>query len=81
MRLLGTLVYFLIGAAVGAAAGALVASMLTPQNGDELKVKIRERIDEGRKARDQAEAETAAAMTRHFRNKVGDPDALSSNPS
>ncbi len=81
MRLLGTLVYFIIGAAVGAAAGALVASMLAPQNGDDLKVKIRERIDEGRKARDHAEAETTEAMKRRFRSKVGDPDAMSANPS
>ncbi len=81
MRLLGTLVYFLIGAAVGAAAGAVVASMLAPQSGGELKVKIRERIDEGRKARDQAEAETTEAMKQRFRNKVGDPDAMSASRS
>jgi len=81
MRLLGTLLYFIIGAAVGAAAGALVASMLAPQNGDDLKIKIRERIDEGRKARDQAEIETTEAMKQRFRNKVGDPDAMNAHTS
>lgn len=76
MRLLGSLAFFLCGALIGAVAGALVASMLTPQSGEQLKVHIRERIDEGRQARARAEVETAEAMKQRFRNKTGDPDAL-----
>ncbi len=76
MRLLGSLAFFAIGAIAGAAAGALVASMLTPQSGEELKLSIRERIDSGRKVRDRVEAEQAEVMKQRFRNKVGDPDAF-----
>ncbi len=76
MRLLGTLVYFAFGALVGAAVGAIATAMLTPQSGDDLKVRIRERIDEGRVAQARAEAEMTESMKRHFRNKVGDPDAM-----
>ncbi len=76
MRLLGSLAFFLIGAVAGAAVGALVTSMLTPQSGEEFKMRVRGRIDEGRNARDKAEADEAEAMKQRFRNKVGDPDAL-----
>jgi gas vesicle protein len=76
MRLLGSLLFFIFGAVAGAIIGMVIASMLTPQSGDELKVRIRERIDEGRRARAQAEVEEAERLTRYFRRKVGDPDAL-----
>ncbi len=76
MRVIGTLLFFLFGAALGALAGALVAMLLTPESGQELRVRIRERIDEGRAARDVAEVETAEMLRQKFRNKVGDPDAL-----
>lgn len=77
MRLLGTLIFFLFGAALGAIIGALLAMMLAPESGSQLKVRIRERIDAGRRERDRVEAETAEAMKRQFRSMIGDPDALS----
>ena len=76
MRLLGSLLFFLFGALLGAILGALVTGILTPQSGEQLQGRIRERIDEGRAARDSAEAETAALLKQRFRNKTGDPDAL-----
>jgi gas vesicle protein len=76
MRLLGSLLNFFLGALVGALVGALIAGLLTPQSGDEFKLRVRERIDEGRAARARAENETAAAMTERFRQKVQNPNAL-----
>lgn len=76
MRLVGSLAFFLLGAVAGAAIGALVTSIVTPQSGEEFKTHVRGRIDDGRKARATAEAEEAEAMKQRFRNKVGDPDAL-----
>ena len=76
MRILGSLLNFVLGALIGAALGALIASLLTPHSGPEMKVQVRQRIDEGRAARDRVEAETAAAMRARFREKVGNPNAL-----
>jgi len=76
MRILGSLLNFVIGALIGAAIGALIASLVTPHSGPEMKVQVRQRIDEGRAARDRVEAETAAAMKQRFREKVGNPNAL-----
>jgi gas vesicle protein len=76
MRLLGSLFNFLLGALVGALIGALITALLAPQSGQEFKVRVRERIDEGRAARDRAEAETAAELTERFRRKVNNPNAL-----
>lgn len=81
MRLLGSLLFFVFGAVVGALIGALIATMLTPQSGQELKVRIRERIDQGRQARDKAEAEEAEKLRQQFRRKVSDPDALTNSSS
>jgi len=76
MRLLGSLLNFLLGALVGALIGALITALLTPQTGEEFKVRVRGRIDEGRAARERAEAETAAEMTARFRQQVNNPNAL-----
>ncbi len=76
MRVIGTLLFFLFGATLGALVGALIAMMLAPESGQQLRVRIRERIDEGRAARDLVEVETAEILRQKFRNKVGDPDAL-----
>jgi gas vesicle protein len=76
MRLFGSLLNFLLGALVGALIGALITALLTPQSGSEFKVQVRQRIDEGRAARDRAEAETTAEMTARFRQKVDNPNAL-----
>lgn len=81
MRPLGSLLFFLFGAVVGALIGALIATMLTPQSGEELKLHIRERIDQGRQAREKAEAEELEKLKQHFRGKVGDPDALTNSSS
>ena len=76
MRILGSLLNFMLGAFIGAALGALIASLLTPHSGPEMKVHVRQRLDEGRAARDRVEAETAAAMRARFREKVRNPNAL-----
>jgi gas vesicle protein len=76
MRLLGSLLNFLLGALIGALVGALITGLLAPQSGEEFKVRVRERIDEGRAERARVEAETAAAMTERFRQKVKNPSAL-----
>lgn len=77
MRVLGSLANFVLGALVGALAGAIVASMLAPHSGPEMKMQVRQRIDEGRAARERAEAQTAAEMQARFRQKVKDPNAFS----
>jgi gas vesicle protein len=77
MRVIGSLANFVLGVLVGAALGAIVAAMLTPHSGPDMKLQVRQRIDEGRAARDRAEAEMAAEMTQRFRQKVHDPNALS----
>lgn len=76
MRLLGSLLNFLLGALVGALIGALITALLTPQNGEEFKVQMRQRIDDGRAARERAEAESVAEMTARFRQKSNNPNAL-----
>lgn len=76
MRLFGSLVNFFLGALVGALIGAAITALLTPRNGEEFKVQVRQRIDEGRAARARAEAETTAEMTALFREKVNNPNAL-----
>ena len=76
MRVIGSLANFVLGALIGAAAGAIIASLLTPHSGPEMKLQVRQRLDEGRAARDRVEAETAAQMRQRFRDKVGNPNAL-----
>ena len=76
MRVLGSLANFALGALVGALVGAVIASLLTPHSGPEMKIQVRQRIDEGRAARERAEAQMAAEMTQRFREKVRNPNAL-----
>ncbi len=72
---------FAIGGAIGAAVGAGVAMLLAPQSGEELKAKINDRIEESKKARDEAEAATRSAMEQEFRRMVNDENAFRSTPS
>ena len=68
------------GGLVGAAVGAAVTALLTPKRGEEVERDIRARIDDARRAREAAEAETARRLTAEFRTSVHDPDALQPEP-
>jgi gas vesicle protein len=81
MGFLIKLLKFALGLAVGAALGALVAILLTPQSGEEFKLKINQRIEEGKQARAEAEAATRVAMEQEFRRMVNDENALRSAPT
>jgi gas vesicle protein len=66
---------FGLGGIVGTGIGAIVASMLAPQTGEDLQKSINARIDEARAAGAAAEAETRQQMAERFRRKVSDPGA------
>ena len=68
------------GGLVGAAVGAAVTALLTPKRGEEVERDIRARIDDARRAREAAEAETARRLTAEFRASVHDPNALQPEP-
>lgn len=76
MGFLRGLLSFGAGSVVGALIGATAASLLAPQNGEELQQKIVERREESSAAKARAEVETAAQMRQLFRAKVQDPNAL-----
>jgi gas vesicle protein len=81
MGFLIKLLKFALGLAVGAALGALIAILLAPQSGEEFKLKINQRIEEGKLARAEAEAATRVAMEQEFRRMVDDESALRSAPT
>jgi gas vesicle protein len=75
------LLKFILGLATGAAIGVAIAILLAPQSGEELRIKIDRRIEEGKQARAEAEAATRLAMEQEFRRMVNDESALRSAPT
>lgn len=73
---MGGLLKFLLGGAAGTAVGLAVASLLAPQKGSELQAATHERLAAAKAAGDEAERQTATAMQDRFRQRVGDPAAL-----
>jgi gas vesicle protein len=71
------LLKFLVGGAAGTAVGLVVGSLLAPQRGEELQAVARQRVEDAKRAGDEAERETEAELRERFRQKVNDPVALS----
>jgi gas vesicle protein len=64
------------GSLLGAAIGAVVAGMLAPQRGAELRRQAHDILDEARREGDRAAEETREALASRFRGRVNDPAAL-----
>lgn len=71
------IVSFGLGGIVGGGVGAVVASVMAPQSGEQLRGSVNGLLDEARTAGDAAKSQTEAAMIQRFRDKVGDPNAFS----
>lgn len=73
------LLKFSAGSAIGATLGAAIGMLMAPRSGAETQANANAFIEgaraEGESARQQAEARVAE----HFRQKVNDPTALSTN--
>lgn len=67
---------FVLGGVAGAAVGMAIASLLAPQKGSELQAATHDRLTAAKVAGDEAERQTAIAMKERFRQRVGDPTAL-----
>jgi gas vesicle protein len=78
MGFLKGLLKFILGVSIGAAIGIGIAMLFAPQSGEDLKAKINQRIEDGKRARDEAEAATRVAMEEEFRRMVNDETALRS---
>ncbi len=64
------------GSMLGAAVGAAVGSLLAPQRGEELQRQVHALINEARTEGDRAAEETRQALANRFRGRVNDPAAL-----
>lgn len=73
---MGGFLKFILGGAAGTAVGLAVASLLAPQKGSDLQAAAHERLAAAKTAGDEAERQTASAMQDRFRQRVGDPTAL-----
>ncbi|HEU0164464.1 MAG TPA: YtxH domain-containing protein [Thermomicrobiales bacterium] len=67
---------FGLGGAIGTAVGVIVGSLLAPQSGKELQHSTQRFVDEVKAGGDAAQAETEAQIRARFRNRVGDPTAM-----
>lgn len=67
---------FTLGSAFGAAVGAVVASAMAPQSGDELQQGVRELVSQAQEEGDAARAETIQNLTERFRAKTHDNGAF-----
>ena len=64
------------GLVFGAAIGTALSVLLAPQSGEELKAEITDRIEEAKRAGEEAELLETERLKRLFREAVHDPSAL-----
>ncbi len=64
------------GSLLGAAIGAAVGGLLAPQRGEDLRRQTRNLMEEARREGDRAAEETKQALASRFRGRVNDPSAL-----
>ena len=76
MGALGRIGAFIVGGALGAGVGAVVAMLVAPQSGDEFVESVERRIDQVKVAGLEAQARTEEDLIRRFRAETGDPAAL-----
>ena len=74
------LLKFIVGGAAGTAVGVAVGSLLAPQRGEEFQAATHQRVADAKSAGADAEIQTRAAMEERFRQRVGDPTALTPKP-
>lgn len=67
---------FGLGGIVGGGIGAAVASFLAPQTGDQLRQSVTDLIGEAKTVGEAAKVETEQKLIARFRDKVNDPEAL-----
>jgi gas vesicle protein len=76
MSAIRSMTNFGLGALIGAATGAAIGLLFSPGSGEEVRERVRERIDAAKSAGDQAEADTQRELVQKFRLRVRNPDAL-----
>ena len=76
MGAFGRIMAFGAGSALGAAVGAVVAQAMATQSGQDLKRKVRERVDNVKAIGDAAAADAESQMIQRFRADTADPQAL-----
>jgi gas vesicle protein len=64
------------GLIFGAAVGTAVSVLLAPKSGEELKAELTDRIEEAKRAGEEAELLETERLKRLFRVAVNDPDAF-----
>jgi len=64
------------GGLLGILVGAVVSTLMAPQTGDELRVRLAARAREVKAAGDAAQAAVEAELIGRFRSEVDDPQAL-----
>jgi gas vesicle protein len=67
---------FVLGGTIGAGVGALVALLVTPESGDDLKKRARGLATRAQHEGDTARVEKEAELRQRFRSSVDDPTAL-----
>lgn len=65
------------GLVFGAAIGTAISVLLAPQRGEELKAELEDRIEEAKRAGEEAELLETERLKRLYREAVHDPTALS----
>ncbi len=73
------LLKFLVGGAAGTAVGLVMGSLLAPQRGEDFQSATRQRVQDAKRAGDEAERETEALLHERFRQKVNDSKAFASS--
>lgn len=61
---------FAFGLSIGAAVGAILGTLYAPESGDQLKRRVRERLQAARVAGDRAEREKVEQLRREYRLRV-----------
>jgi len=79
MGVFGRIMAFGAGGALGAAVGAVVAQAMATQSGEELKRKVRARVETIQAAGDAAAAEAEQHLIEKYRAETADPLALSAD--
>lgn len=70
------LLKFLVGGAAGTAFGLVAGSLFAPRRGEELQAAAQQRIEDAKRAGDEAEREAEESVRERFRRTVNDSTAL-----
>ncbi len=78
MGLLKGIVNFGFGAIAGAVAGSALGLLFAPGSGDDVRQRVRSRLDDAKTAGDEAETAKQRELIEKYRLSVKDPGALAS---